>query len=92
MARFRRTTSKGNSYLQYVHFYRNEKGQPATKVLGSLANITNLSEEEIERITLSFIKALAIEERFTMNKYTGQAKDTITEPAFRRQLSGINWV
>ena len=69
MARFRRTTSKGNSYLQYVHSYRNEKGQPATKVLGSLANITNLSEEEIERITLSFIKALGIEERFTMNKY-----------------------
>jgi len=69
MARFRRTTSKGNSYLQYVHSYRNEKGQPATKVLGSLANITNLSEDEIERITLSFIKALGIEDRFTMNKY-----------------------
>jgi len=69
MARFRRTTSKGNSYLQYVHSYRNEKGQPATKVLGSLANITNLSEDEIERITLSFIKALGIEDRFTMNEY-----------------------
>ncbi len=69
MARFRRTTSKGNSYLQYVHSYRNEKGQPATRVLGSLANITNLSEDEIERITLSFIKALGIEDRFTMNEY-----------------------
>ena len=69
MARFRRTTSKGNSYLQYVHSYRNEKGQPATKVLGSLANITNFSENEIERITLSFIKALGIEDRFTMNEY-----------------------
>jgi len=69
MARFRRTTAKGNSYLQYVQSYRNEKGQPATKVLGSLANITDLSENEIERITLSFIKALGIEDRFTMNKY-----------------------
>lgn len=69
MARFRRTISKDKSYLQYVHSYRNEKGQPATKVLGNLGNITNLSEDEIERITLSFFKAFGIEDRFTMNKY-----------------------
>ena len=69
MARFRRTISKDKSYLQYVHSYRNEKGQPATKVLGNLGNITNLSDDEIERITLSFFKALGIEDRFKMNKF-----------------------
>jgi transposase len=69
MARFRRTTSKDNTYLQYVHSYRNHKGQPATKVLANLGNISNMPEEQIERLTKSFIKALGVEDKFQMNSF-----------------------
>ena len=42
MARFRTATSNDNTYLQLVTSYRNEKGQPATRVLASLGNITKI--------------------------------------------------
>lgn len=69
MARFRRSTSKGNTYLQYVQSYRNEQKQPATRVLANLGNISKMSEEQIERMTKSFIKALGVEEKFQMNTF-----------------------
>jgi transposase len=69
MARFRRTTTKGNTYLQLVKSYRNAKGQPATKVLANLGNISNLSEEQIEALTCSFIKAVGVDDKFKMNTF-----------------------
>lgn len=53
MARFRTSTSNDNTYLQFVTSYRNDKGQPATRVLASLGNITKMSEDQIERLTYS---------------------------------------
>ncbi len=64
MARFRTSTSNDNTYLQFVTSYRNNKGQPATRVLASLGNITRMSEEQIERLTASFIRATGMEKRF----------------------------
>lgn len=64
MPHFRRSTSKGNTYLQYVKSYRNEKKQPATRVLASLGNITKMGEQEIERLTVSFIRAIGLESKF----------------------------
>jgi len=64
MARFRRSTSKGNTYLQYVQSYRNEQKQPATRVLANLGNISKMSEEQIEQMSISFIKALGLEKKF----------------------------
>jgi transposase len=69
MARFRRTLAKGKVYLQYVSSYRNEKKQPATKVIASLGNISDISEEEIERLTASFIKSVGIEGKYSINRY-----------------------
>ena len=58
MARFRTTTTaEGNTYLQFVESYRNRKGIPATRVLASLANITKMSEDQVDRLTTSFIRA-----------------------------------
>jgi len=70
MARFRRTTSKGNTYLQLVASYRNENKQPATRVLANIGNISTLSEQQIERLTLSFIKAVGMEDKFQLNNFT----------------------
>lgn len=70
MARFRRITSKGNTYLQLVASYRNENKQPATRVLANLGNISTLSERQIERLTTSFIKAVGMEDRFQLNNFT----------------------
>lgn len=70
MARFRRTTSKGNTYLQLVASYRNENKQPATRVLANLGNISTLSEQQIERLTTSFIKAVGMEDKFQLNNFT----------------------
>ncbi len=64
MARFRTSTSNGNTYLQFVTSYRNKKGQPATRVLAGLGNITKMSEQQIERLTASFIRATGMEKRF----------------------------
>jgi len=64
MARFRTSTSNDNTYLQFVTSYRNDKGQPATRVLASLGNITKMSEEQIERFTASFIRATGMEKKF----------------------------
>ena len=64
MARFRTSTSNDNEYLQIVTSYRNDKGQPATRVLASLGNITKMSEDQIERLTASFIRATGMEKRF----------------------------
>jgi transposase len=64
MARFRTSTSKNNTYLQFVESYRNDKGYPATRVLANLANITRMSEEQIERLTASFIRAAGMENKF----------------------------
>ena len=64
MARFRTSTSNDNTYLQFVTSYRNEKGQPATRVLAGLGNITKMSEEQIERFTASYIRATGMEKRF----------------------------
>lgn len=64
MAHFRRSTSKCNTYLQLVESYRNEKGQSAKRVLASIGNITKMSEERIERLTLSFIRAAGMEKKF----------------------------
>ncbi len=69
MARFRRTTSKKNTYLQYVESYRNDQGQPATRVLANLGNISNMSEEQVERLTKSFIKAVGLEDKYKMNSF-----------------------
>lgn len=69
MARFRTSTSKGNSYLQFVESYRNTKGQPATRVLANLANITKMSEEQIERLTTSFIRAAGMESKFRKQNF-----------------------
>lgn len=65
MSRFRRTSSKENTYLQLVESYRNENKQPATRVLANLGNISNLSDEKIERLTESFIKAVGMEGKFS---------------------------
>jgi transposase len=70
MARFRRTTSKKNTYLQLVESYRNDKKQPATRVLANLGNISAMPEEQIERLTKSFLKAMGIENKFQMNNFT----------------------
>lgn len=64
MARFRTSTSKGNTYLQFVESYRNHKGQPATRVLANLRNITKMSEEEVDRLTASFIRAAGMQEKY----------------------------
>ena len=64
MARFRTSTSKGNTYLQFVESYRNHKGQPATRVPADLANITKMSQEKIERLTASFIRAAGMQEKY----------------------------
>lgn len=70
MARFRKTTSKNNSYLQLVESYRNDKKQPATRVLANLGNISNLPEQKIEQLAASFIKALGMENKFQLNNFT----------------------
>jgi len=70
MAHFRTTTAGGNKYLQYVKAQRNERGQPATVVLASLGNITNMSEEEIERLTSSFIRVVGMDKKFQMGDLT----------------------
>ncbi|MFQ6610837.1 MAG: IS1634 family transposase [Fidelibacterota bacterium] len=70
MARFRKTTSKNNTYLQLVESYRNANKQPATRVLANLGNISTLTEEQIERLTISFIKAVGMEDKFQMNNFT----------------------
>ncbi len=70
MARFRKTTSKKNTYLQLVESYRNSNKQPATRVLANLGNISTLTEEQIERLTISFIKAVGMEDIFQMNNFT----------------------
>jgi len=70
MARFRKTTSKENTYLQLVESYRNSNKQPATRVLANLGNISTLTKEQIERLTLSFIKAVGMEDKFQMNNFT----------------------
>ena len=70
MARFRKTTSKENTYLQLVESYRNDQKQPATRVLANLGNISTMSGEQIERLTKSFIKAMGVEEKFQMNHFT----------------------
>ncbi len=64
MARFRTSTSQGNTYLQFVESYRNTKGIPATRVLASLGNITKMSEEQVARLTASFIRAVGTEEKY----------------------------
>ncbi len=64
MARFRRSNSNDNTYLQFVTSYRNNKNQPATRVLASLGNITKMPEEQIERLTASFIRAVGMEKKF----------------------------
>ena len=70
MERFRKTTSKNNTYLQLVESYRNSNKQPATRVLANLGNISTLTEEQIERLTISFIKAVGMEDKFQMNNFT----------------------
>jgi len=73
MARFRTSTSKGNTYLQFVESYRNHRGQPATRVLANLRNITKMSEKEIDRLTTSFIKAAGMQEKYQkINLETGK--------------------
>ena len=67
MARFRKTISKDNTYLQLVESYRNDKKQPATRVLANLGNISNLTEEQINSLTQSFIKAVGLQHKFQMN-------------------------
>ncbi len=69
MARFRRTTAKKNTYLQYVRSYRNELKQPATEVIANLGNISNMSEDNIESLTLSFIKAVKMQDKFQLNHF-----------------------
>ncbi len=64
MARFRTSTSDGNDYLQFVESYRNSKGIPATRVLASLGNITKMSDEQVDRLTASFIRAVGTEEKY----------------------------
>ena len=64
MAYFRRSTASDNTYLQFVESYRNEKGVSTKRVLANLGNITQKSEEEIERMTLSFIRAIGMAEKF----------------------------
>ena len=64
MPHFRRSTSKGNTYLQFVKSYRNRKGQPASRVLANLGNITKMSEEDISRLTNSFIRAIGAEKKY----------------------------
>jgi transposase len=69
MARFRRTTARGKTYLQYVSSYRNEKKQPATKVIANLGNISDMSESDIERLTVSFLKAVKAEDKFPKSRF-----------------------
>ncbi len=70
MARFRTTSTGSNIYLQYVKSYRNTKGQPATRVIASLGNISNMSEDEIGKLTKSFIRVLGVGEKFQINNFT----------------------
>ncbi|MCF8242098.1 MAG: hypothetical protein K9J16_11980 [Melioribacteraceae bacterium] len=70
MARFRRTTARDKTYLQYVSSYRNEKKQPATKVIANLGNISEMTETDVERLTLSFIKAVEAEDKFPMSRFS----------------------
>ena len=58
---FRVTRSKGNSYLQALHSYRDEKGVPRHKVIASIANVTKCSDEEINRLIHSFLRALKVD-------------------------------
>ena len=55
---------KGNTYLQLVESYRNHKGQPATRVLANLRNITKMSVEEVDRLITFFIKAAGMQEKY----------------------------
>lgn len=64
MAHFRISCSKNKKYLQYVQSYRNERGIPATRILASLGNIDHMNEEQIERLTCSFIKSIGMEKIF----------------------------
>lgn len=73
MAHFRKITARGKKYLQYVQSYRNKKKQPATRILASLGNISRMSEEEIECLTLSFIRAVGMESKFSPVKFDAGA-------------------
>jgi len=64
MAYFRSTTSKGNTYLQFVESYRDKKGQSQKRVLANIGNITKMSDEKVEQLTLSFIRAAGLQEKF----------------------------
>ncbi|MCG2715875.1 MAG: IS1634 family transposase [Candidatus Marinimicrobia bacterium] len=70
MARFRTTSTGSNTYLQYVKSYRNKKGLPATRVIASLGNISNMSEDEIGKLTKSFIRVLGVGAKFQINNFT----------------------
>lgn len=70
MAYFRRTTAKGNTYLQLVESYRDQKGQTVKKVLASLGNISRLPEEKIDQLIKSFLRALGKEERYRQDRLT----------------------
>ena len=72
MAHFRSTTSKGNTYLQLVQSFRNHKGQPQSRVLANIGNITKMSDEQIERLTLSFIRCAGMQKKF--QKYEFEAE------------------
>jgi len=71
MAYFRTSTSKGNAYLQFVESYRNQKGQSTKRILANIGNITKMSEEKIERLTASFIRATGMESKY--QKYEFEA-------------------
>ncbi len=71
MAYFRTSVSKENAYLQFVESYRNQKGQSTKRILANLGNITKMSEEKIERLTASFIRATGMESKY--QKYEFEA-------------------
>ncbi len=72
MAHFRSTTSKGNTYLQLVQSFRNHKGQPQSRILANIGNISKMSQEQVERLTLSFIRCAGMQRKF--QKYEFEAE------------------
>ncbi|MBN2009092.1 IS1634 family transposase [candidate division KSB1 bacterium] len=56
--------------MQLVESYRDANKQPATRVIANLGNISTLSDEQIDHLTVSFIKAIGAEQRFQKTTIT----------------------
>ncbi|MEW5971962.1 MAG: IS1634 family transposase [Pseudomonadota bacterium] len=73
---FKISTAKGNKYLQIVESYRNEQGKPRQRLIATICNVSQCSEEQVLRLCKSFLRALGVEKIAFLDDLTcGQSYD-----------------